>query len=414
MTKLDRSARDTGRRTAWATVPGAIASGIYSASGRVNADTVIGGGIARRQWASGHVWALLEYAVGLRRLGFRVTFLDKVFTDEPWLGGSHLTAILKQIGLGERDFGVLTTDGEDTLVGLDGAAIRERVRAASSLLNVMGYLDAEEVIGDVPHWVFVDIDPGYPQMWHELGLADMFAGHDRFVTIGENIGRPDCAIPTCGIDWITTPQPVVLDEWPPVQDGRAFTSVVSWRGPYGTVEYNGKTYGSRVHEFRKFIELPRLVDAEFELALDIDNADGKDRRLLEENGWRLVDPRAVAGDPSSYRDYIQRSHAEFGVAQNIYVETRSGWISDRSLCYLASGKPVLAQDTGFSDNYPVGEGLLAFSTLEEAAAGVEEIERNYERHSRAARALAEEYFDSDKVLTRLLGRLGIPVPAAIA
>ena len=167
------------------------------------------------------------------------------------------------------------------------------------------------------------------------------------------------------------------------------------------------TYGSRVHEFRKFFELPRLVDADFELALDIDPAEVDDLRALDANGWRLVDPTAVAGTPGAYRSYIQGSKAEFSVAQNMYVATRSGWLSDRSLCYLASGKPVLAQDTGFSDNYPVGEGLLAFSTLEEAAAGVEEIERNYDRHSRAARALAEEYFDSEKVLRSLLTRLGI-------
>ena len=199
----------------------------------------------------------------------------------------------------------------------------------------------------------------------------------------------------------------MLDEWPVVPGGQKFTCVCSWRNPYGTVEWEGETYGSRVHEFRKFMELPRLVDAEFELALDIHEAEVDDLRRLEAGGWRLVDPVAVAGTPGDYRSYVQRSRAEFSVAQNIYVGTRSGWLSDRSLCYLASGKPVLAQDTGFSANYPVGEGLIAFSTVEEAAAGVEEIERNYDRHSRAARELAEEYFDSSKVLRRLLERLEI-------
>ena len=287
---------------------------------------------------------------------------------------------------------------------LDGSVCARGV-GAELVLNLMGFLSADEHDAGACR-VFVDIDPGYPQMWHELGLADMFSGHDRFVTIGENIGRPGCAIPDCGLDWVTTPPPVVLEEWPSTPPGEAFTTVATWRNPYGTVTYRGVTYGSRAHEFRRFIELPRLVDARFELALDIDAAEARDLRELERNGWRLVDPRVSAGTPAAYRRYIQGSRAEFCVAQHMYVATRSGWLSDRSLCYLASGRPVLAQDTGFSDNYPVGEGLIAFSTLEEAAAGVEEILRNYDRHSAAARALAEEYFDARRVLGRLLSTLG--------
>lgn len=292
-------------------------------------------------------------------------------------------------------------------------ATETEVQSGGLLLNIMGFIPKEYLSEPPACSVFIDIDPGYPQIWRELGLADMFAGHDRFVTIGENINQTGCSIPDCGIDWITTPPPVVLDAWPSVPGGTDFTTVATWRNPYGTVTWNGETHGSRVHEFRKFIELPRLVDVTFELALDIDAAETDDLRRLESNGWRVVDPKAVAGTPSSYRSYIQQSRAELSIAQNMYVATRGGWLSDRSLCYLASGKPVLAQDTGFSHRYPVGEGLLAFSTLEEAAAGAEEIERNYDRHSRAARWLAEEYFDSDTVLSRLLDRLG-QSPAARA
>jgi hypothetical protein len=243
-------------------------------------------------------------------------------------------------------------------------------------------------------------------MWHDLGLADLLTGHQHFITIGENIGRPGCGVPVCGRDWVTTPPPVVLDDWPVVEGGDSYTSVATWRNAYGTVAFQGSTYGSRVHEFRKYLELPALVDADFELALDIHPHEVNDLEALDAHGWRLVDPEDVAGTLETYRSYIQCSRAELCVAQQMYVATRSGWLSDRSLCYLASGKPVLAQDTGFSDNYPVGEGLLAFSTLEEAAAGIEEIERNYEDHCRAARALAEKYFDSDKVLGRILAQLG--------
>jgi hypothetical protein len=319
--------------------------------------------VSRRPDRGGHVWAIAHWALGLRRIGWDAQVVD-------------------------------------------GAAASPSADGATVLLNIMGALAVRRPDGP-RRAVFVDIDPGYPQMWHALGLADVLTGHDRFVTIGENVGRPGCKVPECGVEWLTTPPPVALDEWPLVPGGRTFTTVATWRNAYGTVSFGGVTYGSRVHEFRSFLELPRLVDADFELALDIDAAELRDLKALEANGWRLVDPRSVAGTPADYRAYIQGSRAEFCVAQHMYVETRSGWLSDRSLCYLASGKPVLAQDTGFSDNYPVGEGLIAFSTLEQAAHGVAEIQRDYERHSRAARALAEEYFDAGKVLGRLLDRLEI-------
>jgi len=351
----------------------------------------VGGSAVQRPGAGGHAWALAHWASGLRKIGHPVDFLDAGENA----AGSELRTILAEAGAGY------------VLLGDDAARVLSAREEVVWVLNIMGFISREAACEDERFWTFLDIDPGYPQMWHELGLADMFAGHGRFVTIGENVGQPGCKIPECGLDWITTPPPVSLDAWPPSVGGDAFTTVCTWRNAYGTVTCNGESYGSRVHEFRKFFELPRLVDAEFELALDIHEAEVDDLRRLEANGWLLVDPRAVAATPNDYRAYVQNSRAEFSVAQNMYVATRSGWLSDRSLCYLASGKPVLAQDTGFSDNYPVGEGLIAFSTLEEAAAGVEEIECNYERHSRAARELAEEYFDSAKVLRRLVERLGI-------
>jgi hypothetical protein len=160
-----------------------------------------------------------------------------------------------------------------------------------------------------------------------------------------------------------------------------------------------------VHEFRRFAGLPGLTAERFEVALDIDSAEVRDLAMLEENGWLLADPAAVARDPLAYQEFIHASKGEFLVARGIYVHSRSGWFSERSMCYLASGKPVLAQDTGLRELYPVGEGLVLFSTLDEAAAGVEGIAADYERHSRAARALAEEHFGSDGVLTRLLERV---------
>jgi hypothetical protein len=244
-------------------------------------------------------------------------------------------------------------------------------------------------------------------MWRELGLHDAFAGYDTLVTIAENMGTERSGLPTCGLDWTTTRQPVVLERWPRRDGGDRFTSIGTWRGAYSPVEFRGKTYGLRVHEFRRFASVPLRTRERFELALRIDEAETKDLELLAEGGWTIVDPRSAAGDPAAYQSYIQGSKAEFMVAKNMYVETRSGWLSDRSICYLASGKPVVAQDTGLSGLYPLGEGLVTFSTPEEAVSAVDEVAGNYDHHTRAARELALEYFDSDKVLPRLLDRLGI-------
>jgi hypothetical protein len=204
-------------------------------------------------------------------------------------------------------------------------------------------------------------------------------------------------------------QPVVLGCWPAWSeaDPDRFTTVANWRGSYGPVQYGGKTFGLKVHEFRKFVDLPRLARQRFEIALNIHPADEKDLNLLRHHCWRIVDPKMVAPNPVAFRRYVRASGAEFSVAQGIYVETESGWFSDRTVHYLASGKPALVQDTGFSRNYPVGEGLVAFRTLDEAVTGAMRIADDYEEHCRAARLLATTYFDSDKVLGHLVEEVGV-------
>jgi hypothetical protein len=253
--------------------------------------------------------------------------------------------------------------------------------------------------------VYLDLDPGFTQFWHAAGhLGSNLAGHDAYFTIGANIGTSCCRIPMGGMRWHHTRPPVVLERCPAGVGGDAgrFTTVASWRGAYGPVEFGGRTYGVKAHEFRKFMELPRRVPATLEIALDIHPADGRDSAALAEHGWRLVDPKVAVPDPSSFHHYVQTSGAEFSAAQGVYVATESGWFSDRTARYLASGKPALVQDTGFGRTYPVGDGLLGFRTLPEAVEGVTQITRGYEHHCRAARALAEEYLDSDKVLGQLL------------
>jgi hypothetical protein len=378
---------------------------------------VIAGSLAQRPNVGGHAWVFLQYLLGFRRLGFDVLFVDALEEDmlvdasgrrcglEESVNVSYLTGVMEQFELSSSF--ALIGDGGGTFIGRSRTEVIEHAKDSVCLLNVMGFLEDEEVLGSARKRAFLDIDPGLGQLWCELGLHDAFAGHDLFVTIGEKIGGPDARVPDCGLEWITTPQPVVLERWPPAPPaGGRFTTIATWRGSYGPIEYEGRTYGLRVHEFRKFVRLPRLTDAEFELALDIHPDEVNDLRLLDENGWSLVDPTAVAGDPRAYRSYIERSRAEFMVAKSLYVEGNTGWFSDRSICYLATGRPVLAQDTGFASIYPTGEGLFAFSTIEQAAAAVEEILRDYPRHALAARAIAESHFDSDKVLGNLVERLG--------
>ncbi len=384
------------------------------------ATILVGGSVAQRPGAGGHTWVFLQYLLGLRRLGYDVALVDRLERDmcfdasgrpcsvEDSENVRYLAEVMNRFGLGDR-WAVLCDGGARSL-GMSRAALDRAASDAELIINVNGFTDDEVVMSSVGLRAYLDIDPGFGQMWRALGLHDMFAGHDAYVTIGERIGRADCTIPTCELEWITTAQPVVLAEWeaqPPVTAGR-FTSIASWRGPFAPVEYQGVTYGLRVHEFRRFAELPRRSDQEFEVALDIHEAETADLELLAENGWRLIDPAMAAGDPWAYRDYVCGSRAELMVAKGMYVQSRSGWVSDRSICYLAAGRPVVAQETGFSELYPTGVGLLAFGDLDGAVAAVADVAADHARHSRAAREIAAEHFDSDKVLRRLLLELGIP------
>ncbi len=365
---------------------------------------VIGAALAHRVGYGGHAWALLQYVLGFREIGFEVTVLDRL--EPEMLGDVSPDAALAYLrGLLDEEDGVsycvLDADGR-SLDGLSREEALARTRAARFLLNVMGFVRDPELLAAAPRRVFLDIDPGFGQVWRELGLADVFDGHDAFVTVGRNVGRDGCGVPTCGLRWLTIPHPVVLDRHPVVADGRDFTSVGSWRGPYDRIEYRGRLLGLRAHEFRRFAGLPARVAASFRLALEIDPSDEEDMEMLRREGWQLVDPNEVASDPASYLRFVQGSRAEFTVAKGIYVELQSGWLGDRTACYLASGKPALVQNTGLESHYPLGEGLVSFSTLDEAVAGVEQILADYPAHARAARRLAETAFDARIVLPRLL------------
>jgi hypothetical protein len=397
---------------------GAARRGLASNVRRTTKRIVVGGSLAQKPGYGGHSWVFLQYLLGFRRLGWDVLFVDRL---QPGMchdrAGSpcslsesvnlpYFSTVMEGFGL--RDACALLDDEGRSIVGLPRDEVLERMRTSVLLLNVMGYITDEELLSSAPRRVFLDIDPGFGQMWREQGLHNAFEGYDDLVTIAENIGEPSCRIPTCGLDWITTRQPVVLSQWPASRvAGSCFTTIASWRGMYSPLVQDGRRYGLRVHEFRRFFELPRLSRQRFELALAIGAEERDDLRLLDANGWRLADPAAVAGDPWDYRRYIEGSLAEFTVAKGMYVHAKSGWFSDRSICYLASGKPVVAQDTGLEALYPTAEGLVTFEDPGDARAAVEEVGGNYARHARAARDLAEGWFDSDKVLGRLLAKLGV-------
>jgi hypothetical protein len=362
----------------------------------------VAGSIAQRPGRPGHAWAFLSYLLGFRALGYDVVFLDRVETAAQ---ARWLEETMRRVGLEDSYAGLRSDDGRP--VGLSRQQLRERLRGSPLLLNVNGFLDDPELLAASECRAYLDIDPGFAQIWEAQGLADTFAGHDRFVTVGTNVGAADSRVPTGGREWVTTLPPVPLEAWAPSPGGEAFTSVGSWRGPFGPLEHEGESYGLRVHQFRRFLELPRRVPAPFQLALDIDPADARDREALRAGEWRLLDPLAELAGFDDYQRFLRSSLAEIAIAKGIYVDTNGGWFSDRSATYLASGKPVIAQETGFSKVLPTGEGLLAFTDLDGAVGAVEAVLADPDGQAEAARAIAEEHLDARRVLGRLLAELGV-------
>jgi hypothetical protein len=363
----------------------------------------IAAAIARRPGVGGHTWVALQWMLGFCSLGWEPLLIDWVDDFDAPESRSAVAALAATMARLDLDWVVLGPDGAAS-AGMSARELDRRLDASELLLNVMGYL-GPGVAARFPMRVFLDIDPGFGQMWKALGLADVLAGHDCFASVGVNVGGSGCGVPDLGLPWVPTLPPVALDHWPPAPGGRDVTSVVSWRGPFAPVDFDGRRYGLRVHEFRRFLGLPKRTTAHFRLVLDIEPADEADRARLAAHGWDLRSLHDVA-DPFAYRNFIQGSAAELCVAKQMYVATRGGWFSDRSACYMASGKPVVAQDTGFTTVLPVGEGLLAFTGLVDAAEGVEAVLADHGRHARAARALAEEHFAAQRVVARLLDRIG--------
>ena len=310
-------------------------------------------------------------------------------------------AAVEPFGLAERACQIYDHGG--ITLGLSRDSLLEISKEADLLINMSGHITTDLVLQNVKQRVYVDQDPVYTQLWHSEHDADLsFGNHDVFVSVGLNIGTSRTSIPDCGLKWHHTLPPVVTGLRPfEVNPGsNRFTTIASWSG-YADLCYRGEWYRSKYQEFECFAELPRRVNQQFEVALKCHREDDAGVRLLRENGWFLSDAGRIR-DLSCYQDYIMRSRGEIGIAKNAYVKGRSGWFSDRTAHYLANGKPALAQATGFEEVVQTGRGLLAFSNMEEAVAGIEEINRDYPAHCRAAREFAQEYLDSSKVLPKML------------
>ena len=364
----------------------------------------------------GATWAVLQYLLGLQRLGCQVFFVEPIPASALQPAGTSLAesdnaAYFRQV---VHEFGLercstLLLEGTGETVGLDYAALRDAARHTDLLLNLSGLLRDPALLDPIPTRAYVDLDPAFSQLRQAaLGVDMGFDRHTHWATVGLGVGTPESTVPTLDLPWITTLQPVVLDQWPVHRQltRHALTTVADWRAD-NAIEHDGATYGQAAHFLRQCIDLPMQTDEQFLLALSVEGDATSDIRALDRHGWRLVDADRVAGTPDAYRRFIQRSWAELGVAKSGYVEARSGWFGDSGACYLASGRPVVAQDTGFGRFLPTGKGLFAFETCDDVLAAIRALRHDYGYHARAARALAEEHFDSKVVLGGLLSRLGV-------
>ena len=360
----------------------------------------------------GQTLFLLQYLRGLERLGHQVLFVE-FLKDDP--GDDTETAVRyfsDSIGTWwHPEWSALLVESTNkSLFGLHPKQVARIAKEADGLITLSAHYRSTPFpfIGEVRPRILVESDPGYTHLWaaEEDDPAKIFGAHDIYFTIGRNIGTSFCSLPTCGIDWKHTWNPVVLDMWPtgrPITRDR-FTTIADWRG-YGYLEFEGQTLGPKAEEFRKYINLPKLAGESLEIAILIDPGD-PDVKYLKRHGWTLESTEIVS-TPALYIGYLAGSVGEFSCAKGGYVGTRCGWFSDRSSYYLAAGRPVILQDAGFSHLLPTGRGLFAVHSPEEAAEAIKAVRKDYAVHSNAARAIAQEHFDSDKLLSRLLKVAGI-------
>lgn len=387
---------------------------------------------------AGMAWMHMQITAGLLALGHDVTYLEttsnwpydpirQVKAPESDYAVGYLARVADSFGVGER-WAYRRSYSDRKWLGPAAGRALDLLAHADAVFNVAGSTRLSEDGLRAGNLVYFGTDPVYHEVMYANGdpeAHDIIDEHDVVVTYGENIGTPASPIPPLPRLQARTRQPVLLDRWLTQDPPRnSYTTVANWKQDGREIEFDGEQYSwSKDVEFMRVIDVPRRVEPAIELATNlappesIQYGEGEPvktrgvvedaRTLLEANGWNLVDARSLTEDPLPYRDYIKSSRAEFTVARDLNVRLHSGWFSERSACYLAAGRPVICQDTGFGTVLPVGEGLLPFTNSEEAVAAIQAVESRYDHHSRAARAIAEEFFRAETVLGHLLRDLGL-------
>ena len=368
---------------------------------------------------AGIAWQALQYLVGLERLGFEAWYVENHGANpyDPRISSvvtecdynvAYLKATLERFGLGER--WAYWDAINDVYHGLSRERVFALLKESDALINLCGSTRLREEHMRCPVRIMVDTDPVYEQI--KYAKADPAArayldAHTHFFTYGENVGGPGWIVPLCGIPWQPTRPPVVLDLWPEAAgEPDCFSTIATWENKGKDIEFEGQRYVWSKHvNFMRFLDLPQRSKQCFTMAMLPPSADVEAQ--VAGRGWKLVDPRPISATVENYSEFVRGSRGEFTVAKDIYVRPKSGWFSDRSVCYLASGRPVITMATEFSRFYPVGEGLFAYSDAAEALAAVTAIGADYQRHAKAARRLAAEFFASDRVVGAMMDAAGL-------
>jgi hypothetical protein len=387
-------------------------------------------GIMGRAPFAGVAWQVLHYLEGFRRMGYDVYYIEdtgewpydaeqNTITDDCRYTLRYIARLMDWCGLSER--WAYRSGADGCTYGLSESQVSHLFEKADVLINLTGATVLREVHLRVPVRIYLETDPVLPQIEVALGRQfriDLLSAHTHHFTYGENLGTQVCDVPLGPFDYHPTRQPVVLDWWNTtnnacLQNRPSFTTISSWNQSHNDIEWKGEIYKwSKHYEFLKFIDLPQRTKQPLELALACFGADAKlvfpeAQAQLRSHGWQITDAMALSNNILPYRDYILSSRGEFTVAKDQNIRFRSGWFSDRSACYLASGRPVITQDTGFGTILPTGEGLFVFNTMEEILTAFDAINSDYEKHSRVARNIAEEFFRAETVLAKLLNDLGL-------
>ena len=377
--------------------------------------------LAARYPFAGVVWQLLHHLIGLRQLGVDVYYIEDhraycydpvagTITRDPSRNLRLLGGVLERYGFGGR-WAFLDSVREE-YVGMSRVRCLELIRGADAVINLCGATEPREEHRATRCLVYLETDPGTFQIEYARKIPpalEFASAHKLFFTYAANIGAPDCKLPAAGIDWHTTRPPVLLDDWPAgvgPAEPRAFTTVGTWRNHGSDLVIGGDTYYWSKHvNFQRMLDVARAAAQPIEIATDLNSGPDYDAALA--GGFSIAPVMPMSLDIDAYRNYISTSRGEFTVAKDIYARTRSGWFSDRSVCYLAAGRPVVTQRTGFEKFVPESEGLLGFDTAGEAADAIGRVNGDYPRHARAARAIAAEYFGAAKLLGAIAEVVGI-------